>query len=323
MRRLPLFLAFLLATGVRADDSVTDAFPLRNHNPFVQVFGLPPFATTRLVAPGTWSLEASCDIANDSDDRQTREEGILIDGETRIVALSLRRRVARRVELGLYLPLVSHSGGFLDATIESWHSLLGLSNATRDKAQNQLHYRYERAGLALFDMTSAASGIGDVQVAAAVPLGNLVLRGAVKLPTGDPDRLLGSGAADVSLGAYMSHTTRLFDRELQVSGFGGALALGNGDVLPGLQRSVVPYGGLALRWRMSERLAVTTQWYLQGAWFDSVLDEIGGETVQLGVGLDYRPARGGFALRAAVVEDIAARAAPDFALHLSLRRDTR
>ena len=48
----------------------------------------------------------------------------------------------------------------------------------------------------------------------------------------------------------------------------------------------MPFGGLALRWHATDRFALSTQWYFAGG-YDIGIDEIGGTTVQLGVGADY------------------------------------
>ena len=93
--------------------------------------------------------------------------------------------------------------------------------------------------------------------------------------------------------------------------------LGDGDIMPALQRSAVPYGGAALRWQATKKIALATQLYVQGPYFDAELDELGGNTFQLSFGADIR-LKGSF-LRFAIVEDIAAAAAPNFALHLSIR----
>jgi hypothetical protein len=146
---------------------------------------------------------------------------------------------------------------------------------------------------------------------------SVTFRASIKLPTGDPDKLTGSGATDVSLGLYAGSTTMLFDRAFDYSGFLGVLALGDGDVLPDFQESTVPYGGVALRWHVTERLSLATQFSLQGSYFDIDIDEIGGSTIQFAIGGDYRFER--TLLRLAIVEDVAAGATPDFALHLSIR----
>lgn len=312
-----VFLLFCVAISAQADEQPSDAFPLRNHNPFLQIFGLPSFQTHAIAAEGAWDFSFSLDIANDADDADRLGERLIIDAESRVLNLSLRRRVGDRFELGIDVPHVRHSGGSLDSVIFDFHDLVGLPNSNRDGPQDQYRLLFERQGVVLFDTSSPSSGVGDVQISAALKLEKVTLRAAVKAPTGDPDKLTGSGAADLSLGAYAGGTTNLFDRTLSYSGFLGVLALGDGEILPDLQRSAVPYGGAALRWQATPRFALATQLYVQGPYFGADLDELGGSTFQLAFGADLRLKR--TFLRFAIAEDIAAGAAPDFALHLSIR----
>lgn len=149
----------------------------------------------------------------------------------------------------------------------------------------------------------------------------LTVRSSIKLPTGDETRLLGSGAADLALGLYASGTRSMFNRPLGLSGFAGALALGDGEALPGQQRDLVPFGGIAASWWIGERLALTTQLQVQGAYLDSEVGEPGGSTTQLDVGLTFRLHSWRSYLKFAVVEDIQANATTDFGLHFAL--DTR
>ena len=313
-------IALLLCCGAlaaQADDQPADAFPLRNHNPILQVFGLPSFQTADLAQPDHWDFGLNIDIANDADDADRIVERLIIDAESRVVNLSLRRRLGERMELGIDVPYVHHSGGSLDNLIFDFHDLVGLPNSTRDGPQDQYRLFFEKEGVTLFDTATPTSGIGDVQISAALELANVTLRAAIKAPTGDSDKLTGSGAADVSLGVYGGGAINWFERPLSYSGFVGVLALGDGEIMPELQRSTVPYGGAALRWQATPRFALATQLSVQGPYFDIDLDELGGSTLQLAFGADLRFKR--TLLRAAIVEDIAAGAAPDFALHLSIR----
>jgi hypothetical protein len=300
-----------------AEDYVADAFPLRNYNPFLQIFGLPKFQTAELVRPDRFDFAFSYDITNDSDEAERPSGDLVIDSETQTFALSLRRRVFERMELGIDVPYLSHSGGTLDRLIKDWHNLVGLSNSMREGLDDQLQISYALDGVTYYELSAPASGLGDVQLSAAFQWQHVTLRAGVKLPTGDPDKLTGSGAADVSLGLYANRTTTLFDRAFDYSGFLGVLVLGDGEVMPDFQESTVPYGGLALRWHVTERLSLSTQLSVQGSYFDIDIDEVGGSTIQLAIGGDYRFKRS--LIRLAIVEDIAAGAAPDFALHLSFR----
>ena len=300
-----------------AEDYVADAFPLRNYNPFLQIFGLPKFQTAELVRPDRFDFAMSYDITNNADEAERPSGDLVIDGETQTIALSLRHRVLEHMEIGIDVPYVSHSGGTLDSLIKDWHSLVGLSNSMREGPNDQIHHSFAQNGITYYELTAAASGIGDVQLSGAYAMQHVTLRAGVKLPTGDPDKLTGSGATDFSLGLYANRTTTLFDRAFDYSGFLGLLVLGDGDVMPEFQESTVPYGGLALRWHATERLAISTQLSLQGSYYDIDIDDIGGSTIQLAIGGDYRFKRS--LIRLAIVEDIAADASPDFALHLSFR----
>ena len=222
----------LLSATASAEDQAGAVFPLRNQNPFIQIYGLPPFQTATLAQPGTLDYSFSLDIVNDSDATDRLVESVVIDGESYIATLSMRRRVADWLELGVDLPFISHTGGILDSGIEGWHDLLGLSNSKRDGPSDRLLFMYENGGVSDFELSRSTSGIGDIQVAAAVPLGgSFAIRASVKLPTGDAEKLTGSGGTDVSLGLYGSRTSMLLDRTLGIYGFAGVLLLGDSDVL--------------------------------------------------------------------------------------------
>ena len=172
------------------------------------------------------------------------------------------------------------------------------------------------------------SGIGDVQLSAAVPLGKkieagrrpLALRFGVKLPTGDVDELLGSGGVDGSVGLYTNHMTKLLGRPTGISGFAGVIGLGSGDLLPDRQRDFVPYGGMAVTWHASDSFGITGQFQAQGAYIDSNLDELGGSSIQLAIGGAYRFKSNGWVLRFALVEDLISDTTPDFGLYIGIAR---
>ena len=325
-----------LAIGLLLCPWVTDAgqdfqpgFPLRNQNPFLQIFGLPPFQSATLVGTDTLEYDLSLDIANHADAGDAINERFVIDGETYFLSLSLRRRVGDRLELGVDVPVVSHADGFLDNAIENWHDVFGMSNSKRRGPANQLSFSYVGAGSIEYELDSPEYGLGDVQLTAAIPIREaneaddlaVALRAGIKLPTGDAESLLGSGAVDLSFGAYIDVTNTLWDRNLDISAFVGALILGEGDVLPEIQRGALPYGGIAATWHITHRLGITTQLSAQGAYFDSELEELGGNSLQLGVGGYYRLQDRASSLGFAIVEDLSANATTDFAVHISLRKN--
>ena len=303
---------------------LASVFALRNENPFLQVYGLPTFQSAALAASGKSRYSLSLDAANHADAGSTDSENFAIDGETYFLTLSLRRRVTGWLELGVDLPLVSHTDGFMDHVIEGWHDLFGISNTKRRGPSNELGFLYQREGQDLYRLASPASGIGDLRLSAAVPLRQglaehlqLAIRSSVKLPTGDPDKLLGSGGTDIAIGLYATSSRSLSGRPLWLSACAGGLVLGSGDVLENLRRDAVAFGGVAATWQWTERIAAAAQLYGQGSYYDSDVEELGGNSLQLAVGLSYRSRRNAL-LRFAVVEDVSANATTDFALHISV-----
>lgn len=303
-------------------------FPLRNQNPFLQIFGLPPAQSANLAPEGSYQYDLSLDLANHADAADNDVEDFAIDGESYFLNLSWRHGFSERLELGIDVPLVGHRAGILDNAIERWHDIFGLSNTKRRGPSNQLGFRYSRDGNTLYELSSPTFGIGDVQLTAAIPVKvardndrrSVAVRSSIKLPTGNVDKLHGSGGTDFAIGVYAADKWTFWRRDLEVSGFAGVLLLGDSDVLAGLERGAVPYGGIAGTWWVTDNFGISSQLNSQAPYVDSDLRELGGNSVQLAVGADWRLPRRGLSLLFAVVEDVSANATTDFALHFSVRK---
>lgn len=302
-------------------------FPVRTHNPFLQIYGVPVFQGAELHPPGRGEWQLTFDVANHADASSAGAESIALDGESYYLDFSYRRRLTGWLELGIDIPLVAHDDGVLDNLIEGWHDLWGMSNAKRTGPPNRLDFTYVNPRVEPFEMTAGAAGIGDVRLSAAVPLPlsildpgqALTLRAGLKLPTGDAEELLGSGATDLSLAAYYSGSRAFGVERLDVSAHAGVLVTGDSDLFGPIQENTVPFGGFASDWRFSDNLRGMAAVYAQGEFVDSALDELG-NSVQLIVGGDYRFASG-MSLSFGVVEELFSDATVDFAIQFSLRQD--
>lgn len=302
--------------------------PVRDHNPLLQIFGAPAFASAHIEPGGKTAFALTLDVANHADDSSAVAESVMLDGETYTVTWSVRRRVHPRLALCVDLPIVAHVSGLFDHAIEGWHDLTGLSNSKRDGPSNRLRVAYDSVGDASFLLDSDTVGPGDVRVTAAVPLrqtghdgdgASLTLRSTLKLPTGDADDLTGSGAADLALSLHGTRVGSLWDRRLELTAMGGVLLLGDGDVLGSLQRDTVGFGGAAAALRVTPRLDVMLQAYARDAYFDSDLDEIGGRSIQLAVGGRYCLSRGASSIAFGLIEDVFSDATTDVAFQLGIR----
>ena len=327
IERIVLFIGLIVALPMAL--AAEHGGSLRNQNPLLQIFGLPPFQSARLAAADSLEYTVSFDIVSHAEIGSNPLESIAMDGESYFLTLSLRRGFGDRLELGIDVPFVAHAGGFLDNAIENWHDLLGLSNSKRRGADDQLAFRYTNAGQTLYELNSTTSSIGDIQLTAALPLRkgdpteplSVSVRSSVKLPTGSASELSGSGAADFSLGLYASNRYTFRQRDLDISAFAGILLLGDGDILAGLQNSSVPYGGVAASLWLADRFAVSTQLQVEGPYYDSDLEELGGASAQLAVGFDYRLSGERTSLHFSITEDIASgtTTTPDFGVHFAIR----
>lgn len=326
--RTDLQIAALLMLSVWCNSATADQnwFFLRNHNPFLQVYGLPTFQAAVLTGEGEPRYRAILDIANHAESAGTPSETVVVDGESYFLTLSLRHRLRQWLEVGFDLPVIGHSNGIFDNAIERWHKIWGLSNSKRVRDSNELQISYARDGTAFYNLSSPAWGIGDLQLTAAVPVwgGNrsdgraLSVRSSLKLPTGDEKKLLGSGATDFSLGLYASTRGILVQRDLNLTGFAGILVLGKGKVVPDFQERSVGFGGIAAAWQATERISITAQFYIQGSYLDSELEEVGGRSVQAAFGGTYLFRDQQTSLSVAIVEDLFGDATTDAALHVSI-----
>ncbi len=320
--RLP---ALILLATVWANGQGDEVVPLTppHGNPFLQIFGLP--APERTVLPPAGGIRAGIGFTQTNNADAAREAGefIVLDGESYRLNFALRYGLSGDWSIGIDLPLVHQAGGFLDSPIREWHSLLGVSNDNRAGEDDRLSFVYERDGVRRFETTGPSTGIGDVQLSAQRRVASpwqadnpLVVSFSVKLPSGDAAKLHGSGATDVAVAAHWSRIAAGGRYSPDVYLRGGVLLPGDSDVFGGATNDAVAFGTAALRWQATTRLAALVQLDLQSAYIDSELDELGGATVQLGVGGRVRTGADA-SLDLAIIEDLVGDATPDVSFHIA------
>jgi hypothetical protein len=328
-RRLTLLLLLLAlpAPGFAAPLEIVP-FQTANRSPVAQIFGLPGPGTALLLPAGGTAAEFAVDTANNFSKNAHGDEVSFLDGETYRFSLGLRHGVTPRFEAGFDLPYLAHSGGFLDTFIEGFHDTFGLPQSGRDNApRDRLLYSYRRAGVEEIRVDDDTAGVGDVRLGAAwqlwrgaegqPPRGG-ALRASLKLPTGDSDRLLGSGSTDLALWLSATRGWRLGGTELAAFGAAGAMALTDGQVLKEQQRNLVGFGTLGAGWRPLDWLVLKVQFDGHTPFFDhSDLRELG-SAVQLVMGGDLAVGER-TSLELGLSEDIAVDTSPDVVFRLALR----
>ena len=318
-----LFYTSSIPTAVLADTSDSrlslEPIPTSNRSPFVAIHGLPPARGARLVPAGTMQLTLTADAANtsidedDSDGRRT-----VIDGETHRFELDLRRGLAGDWEIGVNLPLLRHSGGFLDQPIEEWHDVFGLPNGSRDRLpRDRLLFIQRNPDGTGFRLDNSGGGIGDLQLSAGRQLASgLALRGTLKLPTGDSDRLTGSGAAVLTGSLHASG--RLGDRA-HWHASGGLLLSDESNVLENQTEELLAFGSATLAWHLTDAVALKTQLDMHSAAYRQTGRFLDRDSLQLSFAAAFAVSPD-WAFELGFSEDIVVETAPDIVFSAGLIR---
>jgi hypothetical protein len=185
--------------------------------------------------------------------------GLEEDYEVTRLAITRRFGLAGRSEWWLEGVLCARTGGLLDGLIDWWHAnVLHWSDPLRVAAARG-RSRVHAAGQ--YDFGTAV-GLGDLTEGWSRSLSSrATVVVAMKIPTGDPSKLLGSGAAD--FGASLTYTVPIH-RRLTIQTQFGAVVQGRAKRLPNT-RTLVDQQCLALVWHPNSRDSWIAQWQSEGA----------------------------------------------------------
>ena len=128
-----LLVIILLLPIYSAKASEIRAFHNINQLPFKQIYGLPSLDNSPLTEAGKLRLNVITNISNTFDVSATLEEQIVTDVETLRTSLVLGYAVRNNWQVGIEVPYIRHSGGFLDDFIYDWHDIFGLPQNGRTK----------------------------------------------------------------------------------------------------------------------------------------------------------------------------------------------
>jgi hypothetical protein len=321
---LPLFV-ILGTAAVHAADETTPFYSF-NHQPLAQIYGLPALGSARVLPPGVTDVQLAVNQANHFVSDSKGNEEITLDGETHRYTVLIRRGFGHGFEGGVELPYVSHSGGFLDEAIDNWHEYFNLPLGGRDQVpRDRLLYHYRRNGVDRLLITETQNGIGDVRLTGAKSLTTddrstpVTVRAQLKLPTGDSEALLGSGAADLALWVSLAcpEPASAAGKPWCIYGGGGILFLGEGDVIPDIQNRQAGFASGGIAWRFLPAWSLKTQIDMHTPLYrDSELSPLGRPAAQWLLGFDYRHPGTRTFLEAGFAEDIPVDTAPDISFML-------
>jgi len=297
------------------------AFHNINQLPFKQIFGLPSLDNSPLGEAGKWRLNLIGNISNTYNIAVGQHEKLTNDLETFRGSLLASYGLRDNWQLSVELPYINHDGGFLDDFIYEWHDFFGMPQNGRTKDNSdQLNVSY-LSGVS-FELPGPTSGVGDIRfnVAHSRPWNNrtLIFSAELKLPTGDFDKLTGSGGTDFSAGLTLNDPYSL--EAYRITLYGGLAGVLLGDIdgeLAAVQNNFVLAGRAGVGWQATELIQFKLQLDAQSPIYDSDLKEMGDPAFQLVMGGSLTFTDNVY-LDIAVAEDIKTSTAADVAFQLAL-----
>lgn len=320
-----LLLAVLPSAGFGME---IEPFQTRNQNPLIRIYGIPSIGSAAVLPTGKLEGTLQADLANNFAPAFGTTESVMLDGETYAFTLSARYGIARDLELGVEIPYLANNGGFMDGFIEGFHDFFGLPEGSRKSyPRNRLRYQYSKNGVTKVLVDKDSSGIGDIRLTGAWQLyrggaegrRKAALHAAIKLPTGNSNRLYGSGSTDFSLWLTASDDFLLPLGHLTLYGAAGGMAMTDGDVLEDQQRNLAAFGSLGIGWSPLDWLAIKVQTDGHTSLYTgSNLEEVNSGSVQITAGGTIGFTTSTF-LDIGVTEDLVVNTSPDVVFHLALR----
>ncbi|MDP2912167.1 MAG: DUF3187 family protein [Candidatus Omnitrophota bacterium] len=142
---------------------------------------------------------------------------INIDAEVSRITLDFKYGIYENTEVGLEIPYLSLSRGYLDEFVKGFEDTVGATTPRSRLKQGSynLNYSFIYNSQDLINTKNASDGLGDIVLKVKYQMleedrfglmPNVSFRAAVKLPTGEKRSLLGSGEMDYGFGALLDKT---------------------------------------------------------------------------------------------------------------------
>jgi len=315
--------AFLLIPFFSAQASEIRAFHNINQLPFKQIYGLPSLDNSPLTEAGQLRASLISNISNTYDNTVSTNEIIVTDVETLRTSLALSYAIRDNWQLGIEVPYVRHSEGFLDDFIYDWHDFFGMPQNGRDQnSSDQLAVSYSSSAGASYALSGSGGGIGDIRISTTNtrPWKNraLIFSTELKLPTGDLDKLTGSGGLDFSAGLTLNDPYSLRNYNITIFGGLAGVYLGDNDGdLAAIQNNFVLAARAGIGWQASRLIQLKLQVDGQTPLYDSDIKELGDSALQLVMGGAVNFSDNTY-LDISFAEDINTSTAADMAIQLAL-----
>lgn len=314
--RFFLFTLFVFSHSSTADQP--SPFLSRNLSPFSLIYGLPSASSAQLLESQHSRWISSINISNTLNVQTADNDNLLIDIETWQLSFLYDYAFKEGWMLRLQLPYIIHSGGHMDSSIDAYHQLLSLPEGKRPYfSDDQIDVRYMQNNTLQLEIDNKQNSIGDISIQLAWQAQQTKDTAAsywlsLKLPTGDSDKLTGSGGTDIA--AWTSMNYRLVDTRW-LYGQAGLLYMSSSDVLQSMQNHWAVFANAGIKFEPWKNIALKAQFDMHSALYDSDIRFLG-DILQVTFGGSYQLNKK-HKLDFSMTEDIHRTASPDAIFNFS------
>ncbi len=261
--------------------------PVRTQNPLHLLFISQPLERTETLPQGKSSSSIDFSFSN-LFERHIQAVGVGLDLDMELARTALRTHygLTDRIEIGVELPFLSFSAGFLDSFIQGYHNAFGFPNAGRQKVdQGRFSYRATNNGAVLYRVDQSSFGLSDLVLHQKFKLFDetktipaFAIRTSLKLPTGSRSEGTGSGEVDMGFTLLAEKSYKRLHSYSQI----GFLALGVHDDLSLIQKKGGFVFGESVEFNLFEHLSMLVQIDLISPLFQNVqISELSDPAVDL------------------------------------------
>lgn len=291
---------------------------IRDENPFSLIYGLPFPSPANLLKNQQSRWITSFNISNTLNVQASKNESLLVDVESLHINLLYDYGFKENWMLRVQLPYVIYSGGFLDSAIDTYHQALSLPEADRPDFQtDQININATLNNQVAININQQQKNLGDISLQLAWQNYRLAQMSlsywvSLKLPTGDANKLTGSGKTDISAWASMDYQ---LTKSRWLYGQGGLLFMDGSKVLKNIQNDWAVFATSGIKFQPWKQIELKTQLDFHSALYDSELKFLS-QVIQLTFGGNYIP-NPNHDISLSVTEDIKSGASPDVIFNIS------
>jgi hypothetical protein len=317
-RSIPILFFLLLISPLPAIASafqgplqVKDDFPLFLHldTPYIETASMESSFSAGLSYSSLFLVKQSADWT------------VNLDMEITDLDFRLRKAFADRFEIGLDVPVLVFSSGFMDNFLESYHRTFGFPDYGRStRPANEFLYEVRRNGVLVIQGKNGRIGLGDIRITAKTRVfrgePDISIMADLELPTGQASAGFGNGRLDGGLAVLLNK--RLGEKFMSYWNI-GVVFPGDLKAMETVHMKTYPYAAAAVEAALWKHLSFNGQIFFQNSPFPKTgIGAVDRIAALLSLGGRYISGKNSFEF--SITEDPPTAGAPDVIFNLSCKK---